>query len=186
MRLRSDIYWAARRWQKAAEQIELLLRRPLEELRAAHRRRALRHPARRRRLCAGRGQDRHRRACARSTPAKMADGPGPPRLRRGHRRARHQQRRVPRGGARRRLGRYARGLPARPAGALSGDARRCSSGKATQPAGAGAERRRRPIRRRPARSCAGARAGCRRAERRALQPTRMRRGEAARLPHWSG
>ena len=38
------------------------LRRPLEELRAAHRRRARRHAARRRRLCAGRGQARHRAA----------------------------------------------------------------------------------------------------------------------------
>ena len=35
MRLRADILWAARRWQQAAEQIELLLRRALEELRAA-------------------------------------------------------------------------------------------------------------------------------------------------------
>ena len=38
------------------------LRRPLEELRAAHRRRARRHAARRRRLCAGRGQARPRAA----------------------------------------------------------------------------------------------------------------------------
>ena len=40
IRLRADIFWAARRWREAAEQIELLLRRPLEELRAAHRRRS--------------------------------------------------------------------------------------------------------------------------------------------------
>jgi hypothetical protein len=62
LRLRSDIYWASRNWQKAAEHIELLYGDRWEELRAAHRRGARRHAARRRCLFAGRGQARRRAA----------------------------------------------------------------------------------------------------------------------------
>ena len=58
MRLRSDILWAAKRWKDAAAADRVALWRSLEGLHAAHRRRALRHPARGDRLCAGRRGDR--------------------------------------------------------------------------------------------------------------------------------
>ena len=80
IRLRADIYWAARNWQKAAEHIELLYGdrwKSFEPLTDPER---IGHPARRRRLCAGRGQARHR-AAAREIRGQDGRRPGPPRLR---------------------------------------------------------------------------------------------------------
>ena len=119
LRLRSDIYWASRRWQKAAEHIELLYGdrwKSFEPLTDAERADILRagvaYALAEDKLGTARLRDKY--------AAKMADGSGPPRLRRGHRRARPDERRVPRGGAHRRVRRHAVGLPARPARALSG------------------------------------------------------------------
>ena len=92
LRLRADIHWAARRWQKAAEHIELLYGDRWKSFEPLTDARARRHAARRRRLFAGRGQDRHG-AAAREIRGQDGAGAGRPRLRRGHRRARPQQRR---------------------------------------------------------------------------------------------
>jgi hypothetical protein len=82
LRLRSDIYWASL-WQKAAEHIELL-RRPMEELRAAHRR------GRADMLRAGVAYSlaEDKLGAARLRQIRGQDGRGirRPRLRRGHRR----------------------------------------------------------------------------------------------------
>ena len=58
IRLRSDIYWAARQMAQVRRADRTDVRRPLEGMAAADRRRALRHSARRDRLCAGRGHAR--------------------------------------------------------------------------------------------------------------------------------
>ena len=66
IRLRSDIYWAARRWREAAEQIELMYGERWKDWQPLERGRALRHLARRDRLCA-----RRRRARARPLPREI-------------------------------------------------------------------------------------------------------------------
>ena len=70
IRLRSDILWAARRWRAAAEQIESPLWRPLARVHAAHRDRAVRHPARGDRLFARRRADRAWRGSASDMPRR--------------------------------------------------------------------------------------------------------------------
>ena len=61
IRLRSDIYWASRRWREASEQIELYYARALARFQTAKAEREERHHSRCDRLRAVRGRDR---ACA--------------------------------------------------------------------------------------------------------------------------
>ena len=92
LRLRSDIYWASRNWQKAAEHIELLYGdrwKSFEPLSDAERADMMRvgvgYALAEDKLGAARLRDKY--------AAKMAAGTGRPRLRCGHRRARLEQRR---------------------------------------------------------------------------------------------
>ena len=151
LRLRSDIYWAARRWQKAAEQIELLYGdrwksfEPLSDVERADILRAgVGYALAEDKLGIARLREKY--------AAKMAEGPdgrafdvvtgglGPNSA---------EFREV---GAHRRFRRHAFGLPARPAGALSGDAGR-AAGSARRPRRRRCRKRRSPMPSRPARSC---------------------------------
>ena len=122
IRLRSDILWASKKWAEAAEQLEALHGDRWQEFAPLDRHRARRHHARRGRLRAGRGCDG-----ARPVPRTLSeqDGRGArcPRVRGGHRADRTRRHGIRRDRALDRRGRYPRGLPARPAGALSGNRR---------------------------------------------------------------
>ena len=94
IRLRSDILWAAQRWRAAAEQIELLYGdrwrdfAPLSEAeRADILRAAIGYALGDEPIGLARFREKY--------AAKMADGAGPPRLRRGERADRHRQRGIP-------------------------------------------------------------------------------------------
>ena len=98
IRLRADIYWAARRWQKAAEQIELLYGdrwKSFEPLTDAERSDILRagvgYALADDKLGIG--------ALARPVHGRRWRRAGPPRLRGGERADRHGERRVPGRGA---------------------------------------------------------------------------------------
>ena len=58
IRLRSDIYWAARRWRESVRADRTVLRRSLARFQTAESGGEERHHPRRGRLCAGRGRDR--------------------------------------------------------------------------------------------------------------------------------
>ena len=124
LRLRSDIYWAASKWQKAAEHIELLYGdrwKSFEPLTDAERADMLRAGVA---YSLGRGQAR-RGAAARQIRGQDGVGAGRPRLRCSDRGPRSHQPGIPRGGAHRCIRRYALRLPPRPPRALSGDVWAC-------------------------------------------------------------
>ena len=118
IRLRSDIYWAARKWREVGRTDRTLLRRPLARLQTARRRREERHHPRGGWLCAGRGHYRAD-ALSRKIPAADECGCGPGRLRDREQAGRLQQRRLRRDREDGRERRYAGRIPARDEDAVS-------------------------------------------------------------------
>ena len=128
LRLRADIYWASRQWQKAAEHIELLYGdrwKSFEPLTDAERADMLRagvaYALAEDKLGTARLRDKY--------AAKMAQGPDGRAFDVVTGGLGAEQPGVPRGGADRGVGRHAVGVPARSQGALSGDAGRAAGGR---------------------------------------------------------